>query len=230
MAFNLEYDKNLEIKIIEQYAKDIDGLYCKDIMERIIFNYCDEKYVNDSYNLWTQCEGVNTQRQPILREALDMHLVGNYYSSTALLMCQLYGIIVDISHYAQNNNISISAEYKNLIAKHYKIEEHKINSEKGKFIQLSAIPESGALLWEAVTEYLQNEILCSSESKKRWMHQPLRNKICHGEQLNFGTKEHSLKAILCIDILMNLSNEIYKLSKITRNSIEGLDVGSNAQI
>ena len=33
-------------------------------------------------------------------------------------------------------------------------------------------------------------------------HNPLRNKICHGQQTEYGTQEHSLKAILVTDIVI----------------------------
>ena len=68
-------------------------------------------------------------------------------------------------------------------------------------------------MWEAMANYLKNEILCSSDSKKRWKSQPLRNKICHGDQLNFGTQEHSIKAILSIDMLVQLAYEIDRIAK-----------------
>lgn len=35
-------------------------------------------------------------------------------------------------------------------------------------------------------------------------HNPLSNKICHGQQTNYGTKEHSIKAILATDIVIRL--------------------------
>ena len=38
--------------------------------------------------------------------------------------------------------------------------------------------------------------------------QPLRNKICHGEQLNYGTQEHAIKAILSVDLMVNIANAI----------------------
>ena len=72
----------------------------------------------------------------------------------------------------------------------------EIKSQSSSLLQMTVMTESGYLLWEAMANYLKNEILCSSDSKKRWESQPLRNKICHGDQLNFGTQEHSIKAIL----------------------------------
>ena len=68
-----------------------------------------------------------------------------------------------------------------------------------------------------MAEYLQTEILCSSDSKKRWETQPLRNKICHGDQLNFGTEEHSLKAILTVDMLIQLAYEINRIAELKEN-------------
>lgn len=38
-------------------------------------------------------------------------------------------------------------------------------------------------------------------SKKETEKHVNRNKLCHGAQLNYGTKEHALKTILCIDAL-----------------------------
>ncbi len=214
----LEYDKNLQKQIIELYAeKGNDHLHAEKI-NAVIFNYCDDKFIKKTFDFWAKCGQVSELRLPILREALDMHLAERYYASTALLMCQLYGVVIEISHFAQENSIIISNENKRKIARHYKMDDKLIDTEKGKFIQLSTLPNNGVLLWEATAEYIQNEILCSSDSKIRWSQQPLRNKICHGEQLNFGTKEHSLKAILCIDILMKLSNEVYELSKIVGES------------
>ena len=43
---------------------------------------------------------------------------------------------------------------------------------------------------------------------------PDHNKICHGDQLDFGTKEHSLKAVLVIDMLIQLAYEIARIITI----------------
>ena len=37
-----------------------------------------------------------------------------------------------------------------------------------------------------------------------------RNMLCHGVQLNYGTKEHALKTILCIDALAWVAEVIAK--------------------
>ena len=94
---------------------------------------------------------------------------------------------------------------------------------------MTVMTESGMMLWNAMAKYLQSEILCSSESKKRWATQPLRNKICHGDQLNFGTKEHSLKAILTIDMLIQLAYEIERIIEIHKDNETTEGIGADEQ-
>ena len=43
--------------------------------------------------------------------------------------------------------------------------------------------------------------------------QPCRNKICHGIQLNFRTREHALKSILTIDIMIPLGENLKHINK-----------------
>ena len=37
---------------------------------------------------------------------------------------------------------------------------------------------------------------------------PCRNKVCHGIQMNFGTKEHALKSVLTIDMMIRLAENL----------------------
>ncbi len=37
---------------------------------------------------------------------------------------------------------------------------------------------------------------------------PCRNKVYHGIQMNFGTKEHALKSILTIDMMIRLAENL----------------------
>ena len=116
--------------------------------------------------------------------------------------------------------MELDDEEKGIIADYFKIALEDVDKEKGKLLQMTAMTESGQLFWEAMVDYLQKENLCSSDSKKRWEPQPLRNKICHGDQLNFGTKEHSLKAILTIDMLVQLAYEINHIIELKNNTVE----------
>jgi len=182
-------------------------------VKEIIFDYCTDEFLASIEGNWKNCEAIALDRKPILSEAMLMHRYGYYYASTSMLMCQIYGIASDVADIAKKNGLELSEEEKKDISEYFEIAKEDIDKEKGKLMQMTAITQSGWLLWNSIARYLKEEILCSSDSKKRWKTQPLRNKICHGDQLNYGTKEHSLKAILTIDMLVKLADAIYGVAK-----------------
>lgn len=59
-----------------------------------------------------------------------------------------------------------------------------------------------------MSECLINEVMTSKN--KFDSNQPCRNKICHGEQINFNTKQYTLKSILIVDMVIFLGNRIKK--------------------
>jgi hypothetical protein len=195
----LETDEEFKKEVVK-HENDI-----KEV-EIVIENYLNDEYLKSMLKEWETSNCINKDRLPILKEAIELHLKKYYFACTSMMMCQLYGIVIDIYHYLRKMDVEISEESKNDLAKEYQIE--KIDSEKGRLIQLAFIPEGGHLIKEAIVDYFQKEILSSSEKQERWRHQPLRNKICHGDQLNYGTKEHSLKAIMCINLLFKLGEDI----------------------
>lgn len=206
-------DDRLRDEILEACSMEEDLNRVKEI----IFEYCTDEFLMSIENSWNMSKVVSQERKPILLEAMLMYRKGYYYSSTTLLMCQLYGVASDIIDIAKKNGLELDEESKNYIADCFEIKREDIDKEKGKLMQMTAITESGKLLWDAMANYLMTEILCSSDSKKRWKTQPLRNKICHGDQMNFGTKEHSLKAILTIDMLIKLAHAIQRIAE-SRNT------------
>lgn len=205
----------------EEFEKDITKA-CSDrnkstsILE-VVIQYCNENYFRNMLSAWIDSTAINPDRIPVLQEALLMHNNRYYYSSTSILMCQIYGIAADIVDLADRNGLVADKDDKELVSQHYNIDYDKIDREKGRLMQTILFTENGVILWDAMASYLKDEILCSSDSAERWRCQPLRNKICHGVQLNYGTIEHSLKAILSIDMLIQLANEIEYIAKNKRN-------------
>ncbi len=197
----------------------------EEAVQEIIFSYCSDDFLKAIEDDWNSCEAISTERKPIISEAMLMHRQGYYYASTSTLMCQVYGVASDIIDLAKKNGLEIDDEEKDFVSEYFEIKREDVDKEKGRLMQLTVMTESGIMLWNAMAKYLQSEILCSSESKKRWATQPLRNKICHGDQLNFGTKEHSLKAILTIDMLIQLAYEIERIIEIYKDNetTEGMD-------
>lgn len=195
----LETDMNFKREIVGHKNNSND-------IKNIIIEYINDDYLNNMLKQWHSSGYINKERLPIFEEAIELHRKKYYYASTSMMMCQVYGVIMDINRYIYKNDIEIDDESKVKLANKYNMTN--IDSEKGKFIQMAYITDLGYVIKEVIVEYIKDEILSSSESVKRWESQPLRNKICHGDQLNYGTKEHSLKAILCINLLVKLGEYI----------------------
>lgn len=185
----------------------------------IALSYCNDEFIENLRQEWKENTSVMEARFPVLSSAIDLHKQGEYYGSVSILMCQLYGICNDIVVLAKNKGLILTAEDKDFVAEHFCLDRKFLDrTEKGRLFQTVFFTESGMLLWEAMVEYLRDEILSSSPETMVVSDQPLRNKICHGGQLNFGTEEHSLKAILTIDMLMQLAMAI---DGISMEEVEG---------
>lgn len=205
-------DKNLRDQILSACIDNEDA----EAVKEIAFAYCDEAFLGALEEDWLKCSAIKQDRKPILSEALQMHKQGYYYASVSILMCQVYGVASDIVDLAKKGGLEIDDDAKDFVSEHFEIKREDIDKEKGKLMQMVVMTESGQLLWDAMASYLKEEILCSSDSKQRWATQPLRNKICHGDQLNFGSKEHSLKAILSVDMLIQLAYEINRIIELNK--------------
>lgn len=205
-------DKELRDQILSACAENEDA----NVVKEIAFAYCDEDFLCALEEDWLDCSAIKQDRKPILSEALEMHKKGYYHASVSALMCQIYGVASDIVDLAKKCGLEIDDDAKDFVSEHFEIKREDIDKEKGKLMQMVVMTESGQLLWDAMASYLKEEILCSSDSKKRWATQPLRNKICHGDQLNFGSKEHSLKSILSIDMLIQLAYEINRIIELDK--------------
>lgn len=197
-------DDNFCNKIIELFENKSEN----SIIENYIYDYYNKDFIDSLQEKWKLSKIVSKEKIKILNEALKMHEECNYYSSTAICMCMIYGILIDIDKFLKDNNFMVEDENKSFIVKEGIIDQEKINSEKGKMFQFIISTESSFEIWIEILEYIRTKVLSSSENIKIQNEYPLRNKICHGEQSNYGTKKHSLKSILTIDILFELANEM----------------------
>lgn len=189
----------------------------EDEIANLVFHCLDEEWLINLQDRWRASSFIEPDRGKLLDEGVALYRNDFYYGSTALMICQVYGIAMAINKFVKKNNLIASSEDKELIQKTFSI--IKIDSEKGQMLQLFMNSQVGGFVWYYIAEYFHSEILCSSESKTRMYRHPLRNKICHGTQVNFGTKEHALKAILCIDILIRLGEEIEYTVKLMNEEV-----------
>lgn len=196
--------------------EDPDPIRVKDA----VLDYFDYVGVETITSLWNVSPGVEKDRLLVLQEAVDMYNQGFYYGCTSTLMCQIAGIISNSFQHISVEDEDFDIHGVRLIYESYndgntldKKHEKKIISgkargeEKQKLLFLLAKIDSGILYWEATADYLYNIVFTSSDD---YYDHACRNKICHGVQLNYGDKEHALKAILSVDLAIQLSNFAYK--------------------
>lgn len=70
---------------------------------------------------------------------------------------------------------------------------------------MASITDKGFMRIDSAIDYLVNIALANTGSfDELAVDNPLRNKICHGCQMNYGTKVHSLKSILAVDTALKL--------------------------
>lgn len=208
----LENDESVR-EIILELCGDRNSDFPLDELATAICNYYTSEKVEEIVTDWNSLLEDDIERQYILEEAINLHKAGYYYGATSIMMCQVDGLICGISKYTTDNGLICSEEDEKIICDHYQIDfaNHKKgiakNSEKHMILRLAAMTENAAFYWDAVTNYIYNVVLTSHGEDIRG-HNPLRNKICHGDQLDFGTKEMSLKSIFTIDLLLNLKAEM----------------------
>lgn len=218
-------DEELRTKILSECAVDEDS----DVVRDIVFEYCDEDFFDALLVDWYDCPALKSERKSILSEAVQVHRKGFYYASVSTLMCQVYGIAADIDELARSNGLILDQEGKEFAAEHFEIDIKYINNEKGRLLQSLMLTEAGLLLWDAMGDYIKNVTLYSGKDYSHIDNQPLRNKIGHGDQLNFGTQEHSLKAVLTIDMMVQLAYEINRIVELRKSNANGEENGCEEQ-
>lgn len=97
-------DKNYPL---DNLAIDICKLYSVDKIEAFAKNWK------------TMCSDSNRLR--ILEEAIQLHNSGLYFGSTSLLMCQVDGLICEITEFAKDNNLTIDATDEKIVCESFNI-------------------------------------------------------------------------------------------------------------
>lgn len=228
----LEDDESLMESILTvQLDKEDLG---EEKIKEIAMNYCNDEFIDRSFENWKNSEAINKNRLPILEEAIKNYQDGRYYSSTSLLMEQMMGLIEDTFQYYDTDGENqpdvedltgicnyIRMSENNVLQKDrdtqtLKPKEMKKLKEKGQLVYIiGMLGARGMIYWRVSAEYISTVVLASGSHENDYAaHHPMRNKICHGEQLDYGTKEHALKAILSINLMVNIADAVkYRLDR-----------------
>lgn len=157
-----------------------------------------------------------------IEEAITLYIREMYYGSVSVFACQLNGIITDTYEmqrsYGKDFDLEdIKLAYRNFNPKKEIPQRIKKDSERTQLLWFITDAEERIVYWIKAIEYIYNIVLTSEDSMNQSNH-PCRNKICHGIQLNFGTKEHALKSILAIDMMIRLSESLKLINEETAES------------
>lgn len=193
-------DSQFHEYVIEQYEES-----GQEGVINTIYQYYDALYLKNLEDQISESEVVDHNRAPLFHEAFLLYQLGYYYGAVSILITQLIGITADIEKYLKARNTSYDPVTLKKIQKKYGfqvkndtarvmtavLESKEIDDEQGEYGYLMG--------------YLRFKIFRTKipkmEIKEELAKHPNRNLICHGVQLNYGTKEHAMKAILCIDAL-----------------------------
>lgn len=191
------------IEIISSLLETSD----REASVNLILNKYNDAKISLILHGWETSQGADTERMPLLREAMDNYRARRYYSCTALLVCQYSNAIeknegIVKAEMSSNAKIRERVELLRTELNDYRNRENKnpvpikFDSDRNRIFRHLDVHKN--LISVLVREYIDNFVYGS----KHMGNHPNRNKICHGEKQDFGTQETALKAIICMDIML----------------------------
>ena len=202
------------------FDEEKNSIDSKSLTDYIV-SYCDDNFFEGLKYNWNNSLILSEDRNLLIKQGIQCYENGNYAACVALLMCQMYGIISDIKQYLEENEIMCDKndfleKYNKFHPNNNKNDEDiirilskpKKQVEKDNLLIAYTIIDDNSTYLSMMSEYLINVVMTSKN--KFDSNQPCRNKICHGEQINFNTKQHALKSILIVDMVIFLGNRIIK--------------------
>ena len=184
----------------------------KEDIKKVILEFLSDEYISNLASNWKNGKAINYGRIAALEEAVKLFKERYFYGCTALLACQFEGIISDIYKMQTDAGKIVSIEDFRMAYEYYNPDKKFSNSirrerEKNQLLEMASETDEGFFYWMAVIGYLYKIILTSDKEMNQSDH-PCRNKICHGVQLNYGTREHAVKAILMIDMTIKFGEKM----------------------
>lgn len=188
-------------------------------LSEYIIDSCDEIFLEKLLCSWNNFHLMKDGRFELFSQAIDCYKDKKYAACVSLIICNFDGVISDINDYIDDNNVKINEcrfleIFKTIYPSNNSKDKEiikKMNNrkfEKVKLISSYTLLEDEGYLWFIIFEYLIYEVLANNKFDSSI---PCRNKICHGIQLNYNTKEHALKSILIIDLLISFYKQIYEI-------------------
>ncbi len=179
-------------------------------VESAIYDYYGALYLKDLEDQLYESNIIKEERLPLFHEALLLYQLGYYYGAVAILITQIIGITADIERYLKENNASYDPKTLELIKKRYGFDHTNDTSRVMTAVVEGMSIDDDENEYGFFLGYLRFKIFRTHMPKAETEKHVNRHMVCHGTQLNYGTKEHALKVILCIDALTWVADVISK--------------------
>ena len=201
----------------------------KELVAGIACANLDSEWLAETRSRWENHAELSSGERGVLARALSRHERGDYEGCVALLMNLFEGLV---EKYFPDEMSKLEGERAELFDLHAEKlgvgPSHKKNGEpreltnvKDKVLVMVVLSENGWHTFKYAAEYIVGVTFANAMDADLAAHNPLRNKICHGQQTEYGTQEHSLKAILVTDIVMRYGAAILEGQTESENESEG---------
>ena len=184
----------------------------EDMREQVTNIACEHlgaEWLAEVKERWREHSEITTGEMRLLNSALERHEKGDYEGCVSLLMGLLEGLLCKYAPVMkelddeQTELFDTKAKAHGLAPSHKKNGKlRKLANPKDLVLILVLLSENGWYAFQHASGYIADVTLTNTMDEDLAAHNPLRNKICHGVQTEFGTQEHSLKAILVTDLVI----------------------------
>lgn len=195
------------------------GDFDEGISERVSEIACknlDSEWLDETLARWAEHDELSDGVRALLDRAVKRHENGDYEGCVALLMNLFEGLIEKYLPKANLNDGQIK-EFDVHAGRHglrpLRIDENKLRrlSARDRVLLMMMLADDGMYAIRCAVDYIVDVVLTGKMDDALAARNPLRNKICHGDQTEYDTKEHSLKAILVTDIMIRLGSAVLAL-------------------
>ena len=202
---------------LDMLPAHVDDEELRELVADIACRSLGGEWLEATRSRWKDHPELSPGESGVLMRALNRHENCDYEGCVALLMNLFEGLIGKYCPPELKRLEGERAELFDLYAENLGVNSsHKKNGEareltnvKDKVLIMILLSENGWYAFRHAADYIVKVILTNAMTDDLAAHNPLRNKICHGAQTEYGTVEHSLKAILVTDIVIRFGAVIF---------------------
>lgn len=154
-------------------------------------------------------------RMKLIEEGIELYQEKRYGGAGSIFAIQISGMIGDVFEEMISVHKYSRKQKKELIAT-FK-QNCSPDSEKSELLQILDCQNGGAVLWYHVAEHFLNVVYSTKDTHVATCAE--RHPICHGNQLNYNTKEMNLQLIICMDIISELAWRIKDMKESDRQTV-----------